>query len=530
VRGERAQVRRPRLALAPAHRRLAEVVEHEGLLGETRGELDRGRHLPRVDEEVVDEIVPRELGEPAAEILAQQEVVGLVLSDVAQPDQPRIARRALDLLGSIGRAQVHPSDDTTDPGVFPGELEQPARLREALPRLHRDARIDAVLLEQRLEIRGREVALQRGQRRSDPRIFLRRVAPEVLVGVDAHHPPGYLGPRPADHRADPTVRHFMSRVPRSLALIAGLALWCACSPQAHRPRRIAVIPKGTTHEFWKAVHAGAERAARELSVELEWKGPLKEDDRTAQIQVVEDFVVRGVDGIVLMPLDDQALVAPAREASERGIPVVIGDSDLAWPGRVSFVATDNARGGRMGGEELARLLGGRGKVILMRYSEGSASIVERERGFLEAVAAQPGIEVVSSNQYAGASVESAYKTAENLLNSFPQLDGIFCPNESSTFGMLRALQDAGRAGHVHFVGFDASQKLVEALRGGQLDALVLQNPVAIGELSVRALVDHLDGKPVEPRIDTGVHLATRENLDVAPVRELLAPDLSILGG
>jgi ribose transport system substrate-binding protein len=127
-------------------------------------------------------------------------------------------------------------------------------------------------------------------------------------------------------------------------------------------------------------------------------------------------------------------------------------------------------------------------------------------------------------------VESAYKTAENLLNSFPELDGIFCPNESSAFGMLRALQDAGLAGRVRFVGFDASEKLVEALEQGQVDALVLQNPIAIGELSVRALVDHLEGRPVEPRIDTGVSLATRENLDSPQIRELIAPDLSSLGG
>jgi ribose transport system substrate-binding protein len=323
----------------------------------------------------------------------------------------------------------------------------------------------------------------------------------------------------------------MSRAHRAFALIVGCALLYACSGEtAQRKRSIAVIPKGTTHEFWKSVHAGAERAAQELGVELIWKGPLKEDDRTAQIQVVEDFVVRGVDGIVLMPLDDQALAAPAREAAARGIPVVIGDSDLAWDGRVSFVATDNARGGRLGGEELARLLGGSGKVILMRYSEGSASTAERERGFLEAVESQAGIEVLSASQYAGASVESAYKTAENLLNSFPAVDGIFCPNESSTFGMLRALQDAGRAGQVRFVGFDASQKLVEALRSAEIDALVLQNPTAIGALSVRAVVDHLDGKPVAPRIDTGVHVATRANLDAPPIRDLIAPDLSILDG
>jgi len=322
----------------------------------------------------------------------------------------------------------------------------------------------------------------------------------------------------------------MGRALRALALIVGCTLLATCGQERSKARRIAVIPKGTTHEFWKSVHAGAERAARALAVEVIWKGPLKEDDRTAQIQVVEDFVVRGVDGIVLMPLDDQALVAPAREAHARGIPVVIGDSDLAWQERVSFVATDNARGGRMAGDELARRLAGQGKLILMRYSEGSASTAERERGFLEAVAAHPGLEVLSSNQYAGASVESAYETAENLLHGFPEVEGIFCPNESSTFGMLRALQDAGRAGSVRFVGFDASQKLVEALRAGQIDALVLQNPVAIGELAVRALVEHLDGQPVEPRIDTGVHLATRENVDAAPIRELLAPDLSILGG
>ena len=322
----------------------------------------------------------------------------------------------------------------------------------------------------------------------------------------------------------------MRRPLRSAALLASL-LAAACSGQEPGgARRIAVIPKGTTHEFWKSVHAGAERAARELGVEVIWKGPLKEDDRTAQIQVVEDFVVRGVDGIVLMPLDDQALVAPAREAAERGIPVVIGDSDLAWDGRVSFVATDNAQGGRIAADELARLVDGRGKVLMMRYAEGSASTMERERGFLEAIAVHPGIEVVSSNQYAGATVESAYKTAENLLNSFPELDGIFCPNESSAFGMLRALQDAGRAGEVRFVGFDASEKLVEGLRAGELDALVLQNPVAIGEISVRVLVDHLDGKGVEARIDTGVDLATRENIDTPDIQALIAPDLSILGG
>lgn len=296
-------------------------------------------------------------------------------------------------------------------------------------------------------------------------------------------------------------------------------------------RRIAVVPKGTTHEFWKAVHAGVEQAARERGVEAIWKGPLLEDDRDAQIKVVEDFIARRVDGIVLMPLDDKALIGPAREAAAEGIPVLIADSDLDWDGRISFVATDNQHGGELAAEELGRLLGGKGEVVLMRYMEGSASTTARERGFLARIAERfPDLAIVSANQYAGATTESAYQTAENLLQNFPAARGIFCPNESSAFGMLRALQDSGKAGTLRFVGFDASEKLVEGLRAGHVDALILQNPVAMGRLAVATMVDHLDGQPVAPRIDTGAVVATAANLDQPEIAALLAPDLSILGG
>jgi len=323
---------------------------------------------------------------------------------------------------------------------------------------------------------------------------------------------------------------------RFLLLFAAAGALAACgggdaagAGAARGVRRIAVIPKGTTHEFWKSVHAGAERAARELGVEVIWKGPQKEDDRTGQVQVVEDFVTKGVDGIVLMPLDKSALVRPAQDAARAGIPVVVADSGLDWEGSVSFVATDNYQGGRLAGEKLAELLGGRGKVVMMRYLEGSASTMEREQGFLDAVAEHAGLEVIAENQRAGATVEGAQKTAENLLNRFSQIDGVFCPNESSAYGMMKALSDAGRAQQVAFVGFDASEKLLAGLEAGNVDALVLQDPVRMGYLAVKALVEHLDGKPVEPRIDTGVGIATRENMREARIAELLSPDLSILG-
>ncbi|MEI6210901.1 MAG: substrate-binding domain-containing protein [bacterium] len=294
---------------------------------------------------------------------------------------------------------------------------------------------------------------------------------------------------------------------------------------------IAVIPKGTTHEFWKSIHAGAIQAEQELGVKIIWKGPLKEDDREAQIRVVENFINTKVSGIVLAPLDDTALRAPVAAATKSGIPVVIIDSGLKSEDFASFVATDNYKGGFLGGEHLAKLLNGKGKVILLRYQEGSASTMEREKGFLDAIAKSPEIKVVSANQYGGATKDSAYKASENLLNPLKAkdhltVDGIFCPNESTTFGMLRALQNAGLAGKVSFVGFDSSEKLVEALKKGEINGLILQNPVKMGYLGVKTLVAHLRGEQIEKRVDTGVGLVTRENMEQPEIKELLSPDLN----
>jgi ribose transport system substrate-binding protein len=295
---------------------------------------------------------------------------------------------------------------------------------------------------------------------------------------------------------------------------------------------VAVIPKGTTHEFWKSIHAGALKAGEECSIDVIWKGPLKEDDREAQISVVEDFISRRVAGIVLAPLDDAALRAPVAGAMHAGMPVVIIDSDLQGNEYVSFVATDNFLGGQLAGKKMIELLKGKGKVVMLRYQEGSASTTKREAGFLAAIATAPGIAVISASQFGGATTETAYKASENLLAPLREqggklsVDGIFTPNESTTFGMLRALQDAGLAGSVTFLGFDSSTKLIEALQKGELNGLVLQNPFRMGYLGVKTLADHLKGGKVEQRIDTGVTLATKENMDQQEIRELLSPDLS----
>ncbi len=318
-------------------------------------------------------------------------------------------------------------------------------------------------------------------------------------------------------------------------LLCGLCLFLAsCGKQDRNSGKItiAVIPKGTTHEFWKSIHAGAVKAARELGVEIIWKGPLKEDDRDGQISVVQDFISRSVSGIVLAPLDDTALRSPVADATRAGIPVVIIDSDLKGQEYISFIATDNYLGGKLAGQKMVDLLKGKGRVILLRYQEGSASTAKREQGFLDAVAEAGGITVISSNQYGGATTETAYRASENLLaplkgpGSALGIDGIFCPNESTTFGMLRALEDEGFAGRVKFVGFDSSTKLVEALRDGKLQALVVQAPFRMGYLGVKTMVGYLKGEKVEKKVDTGVTLVTRETMDDPEVSQLLQPDLS----
>jgi ribose transport system substrate-binding protein len=330
---------------------------------------------------------------------------------------------------------------------------------------------------------------------------------------------------------------------RAVAAVVGLsALLLACPKETPKPKdgeggttangsrlKIAVVPKGTTHEFWKSVHAGAAKAAKEADVDIIWKGPLKEDDLKAQVDVVATFIAQGVSGIVLAPLNDTALRVPVKQATQAKIPVVVFDSDLAGDAHVSFVATDNVAAGKVAGEHLAKLVGDKGNVVVLRYQEGSASTQNRETGFLDAVKTKADIKVVSENQYGGATTESSFSKGESLLLAQKAetgaVNGIFTPNESTTFGMLLALKKSNLNKKVKFVGFDASDKLVGALKEGDVDALVVQNPFNMGYLAVKTMADHLRGKKVDKRIDTGARLVTKDSLEDPAVKELMQPDL-----
>jgi ribose transport system substrate-binding protein len=273
---------------------------------------------------------------------------------------------------------------------------------------------------------------------------------------------------------------------------------------------IAGIPQGLLHKHWKTVHAGAQQAVRDLlgqgiTVQLLWDAPLREDDREGQKKIVVSFIKKGVHGMMLAPFDSRSLVASVEEAARAGMPTVVIDSALDSAQIVSYVATDNKKGGGLAGDRMGELLYGKGKVLVLRYQQGSASTEEREEGFVSRLRqAHPGIVAILSDEYAGATRDAAKRASEGLLARHAKdLQGIFTPNESSTAGMLMALQATPLAGKVALVGFDASDMYLDSMRYKQIQGLVVQDPFRMGELGVKTLVDHLQGRAVPKRIDTG---------------------------
>jgi ribose transport system substrate-binding protein len=314
----------------------------------------------------------------------------------------------------------------------------------------------------------------------------------------------------------------------ALAVIVTL-LASGCEKSKPSKRRIAVIPKGQTHEFWKAIEAGARKAAAEAgNVEIDYKSSPKEDDTQLQINLVQSFISSRVDGIVLAPLSDAALVAPVRLAAQTGIPVVIIDSPLAGAvGKdfISYVGTNNYKAGVLGGRRLGQIMNSKGTVLLLRFAESSASTRQREQGFIDTLANQfPDIKLIDPPQYAGPEVNSAKRASENMITAHAgKFDGVFCPNETSTAGMLIALEDRRLAGKVKFVGFDAQPRVIAGLRENKLQGLVLQDPFKMGYVGVKTMLDHLDGKPITPEIDTGAAVVTPENMNTPQMQRLLYP-------
>lgn len=322
------------------------------------------------------------------------------------------------------------------------------------------------------------------------------------------------------------MHHFRFK-PIFLAVVCllGATFWFAsCNRSANKaPQKplIAVIPKGVTNFFWQSVHAGAEAAAKETNVEIFWKGPADETNYSSQINTVEDAITRGVSGILLAPSHREALVPIVERARQAGIPVAIFDSGIGTENYVSYVATDNLNGGVMAAERLAAALGGKGKVAVLGLKAGSVSTDERERGFQDTIKQKyPDIEIVAY-QFGEANATKSLDRAIDILTATPDLHGFFASNEPSTIGAAQAIKQRGLQGKIRLVGFDSSPNLIADLEAGTIDSLIIQNPYRMGYDGLKTLVDKLNGKEPPRRIDTGVKLVTKENLNTPEIQQLL---------
>ncbi|HET6328334.1 MAG TPA: substrate-binding domain-containing protein [Planctomycetaceae bacterium] len=292
--------------------------------------------------------------------------------------------------------------------------------------------------------------------------------------------------------------------------------------------RIAVIPKGTTHEFWRAVHAGAAKAAKELGdTEILWKGPQLESDREGQIAVMQGFITKHVNGICLAPNDSQALLEYVDQAVQEKIPVVVFDSGLKDESKtVTFVATDNYKGGVLAARRMGEVLHGQGNAILLRYFPGSESTERREQGFLETMQKEfPKIVILSSDQYSGTTPEESLTKATQVLSKYKKdVNGLFAVCEPNATGSLRALEQTELDGKVAFIAFDPNDALIRGLAAKKVEGIVLQDPVKMGYEAVMSMHKHLQGEKVPKRIDTGSTVATPENMSEPRIQQLLKPD------
>jgi ribose transport system substrate-binding protein len=312
-----------------------------------------------------------------------------------------------------------------------------------------------------------------------------------------------------------------------LSLCASLILATGCdkktagnSGDSQTKPTIAVIPKGTTHVYWQAMKAGAEVAGKEFGCNIQWIGPEREGDRERQIQIIEDVIVQKRNGVVLAPLDREAMVPSVEKLASLKIPCVIVDSAVATDKYVSYAATDNYLGGVLAARRMGLILNGKGNVLVLKYAPGSASTTDRENGFIETITKEfPGIKIVDT-KYGQDTVETALQAAEDILTRNKDVQGFFACNESTAVGTLQALQSQKRK-EIKMVGFDSSPALLDGLKAGQIDALVVQNPYKMGYEGVKAVMLSIQGKPVEKKIDTGVTLVTKDALDKPEIKALL---------
>lgn len=294
--------------------------------------------------------------------------------------------------------------------------------------------------------------------------------------------------------------------------------------------RVAVIPRATQGNYWRAVHAGAVKASEELKimgvdVEVEWKGSRREDP-VFQAQMVETLVASGINGIVLAPSDPEVLKPSLKVASEAGVPVVLIDTDMAGQDDLTLVATDHGASGKLAGDFLIDSVEGLDVVVVWGGPSPTPRAEARRVGVEQACEAK-GVEVLSVAADGGTSMRDHARETLAFLweRGAPQEQespapgptgsrvALICLNTEATEAMLGALRERGRGGvDLHVLGFEGSEANLRALKLGDLGAVVVENPMGMGEIGVAQLMTRVLGRKAERGVNTGVVIVTKDDI------------------
>jgi ribose transport system substrate-binding protein len=272
------------------------------------------------------------------------------------------------------------------------------------------------------------------------------------------------------------------------------------------------------------LEAGATKAGQEFGVAVDFKTPSKQKEIEAQAVLVDESVKGAVDGLVVAPVEDQKLSRAVLAAIRKKVPVVVVD----FPGKgeagidyTASIGTIPSAAGLKAAETLVKLMAGQGKILLFRDPKPDLRSKEHEGGFLDSIRRQMNIQLLADNHFGGLSVEEAEREALNLSESIREASGIFCSTPASTLGMVKAMRQLGLVGIAKVVGYGHNPELLDALRRGEIDALLVENPRAMGYDAVKFLASQWKGQKPSSRWDTAVEVVTKANLDSVATKALL---------
>ena len=306
---------------------------------------------------------------------------------------------------------------------------------------------------------------------------------------------------------------------RLLALALGLVLALTClsacgtEQEAGQRHRVALVAKSTQTEFWLSVFAGAQAAAAEYNMELTTMGPETEEDYETQNRMIAEVVESGAEALVFSAIDFTRNAAAVDAAGQAGVKVVSIDSGVDSDQVGTYIGTDNYAAGRMAAQ--AALEGVEGELVvgLVNYDESTANGQERERGVRDALS-ESGRARVAASVTTLVEAERARADTADLLRNNPEINAVIAFNEPTSVGAARAVAELGLSDEVFLVGFDSNVATIDGLQEGSVDALIVQNPYAMGYLGVESAYQLLSGQGagLEPTVDTATQIVNRGNL------------------